>query len=189
MACNLTTGFELGCKTDSGGLKEIFLVPLSDVIPGDVTYDGTTLEIDALPTMTVYRYELDKNLSSYTDVLTYEDAGSVHFVQTANIVIKNLTSAKRKEIFEAVGRNRVVMFVRRNESVNGGSNQLIALGLQNGLDITNGESGSGTALGDMSGYTITFTGDEPESAPFLEAYTTNPFDNFGTVTVDPAYAT
>lgn len=189
MACNLTQGFQLGCKADSGGIKEVFLVALEDMIPGDITYDTSTDEIEALPTMTVYRYELDKNLSSFTDVLTYEEGGSVHFVQTANIVMKNLTSAKRKEIFELVGRNRVVMFIRRNESVNSGSNQLICLGIQNGLDLTNGEAGSGTTLGDMSGYTLTFSGDEPESAPFLEAYTTNPFDNFATVTVDPAYAT
>jgi hypothetical protein len=189
MACNLSQGFELGCKQDSGGLKEVFLVELSEVIAADITYDATTDEIEALPTMTVYRYVLDKNLSSYTDTLTYEEGGSVHFVQALSLVIKNLTPAKRKEIMEKVGRNRVVAFVRRNESVNTGSKQLIALGLQNGLDITSGESGSGTTLGDMSGYTLTFSGDEPESAPFLDAYTSNPFDNFGTVTVDPAYAT
>ena len=65
----------------------------------------------------------------------------------------------------------------------------MAFGLQRGMDVTSNEASSGTSTGDLQGYTITFTGDEPESAPFLDAYTTNPFDNFAGITVSPAYAT
>ena len=71
MACNLSTGFELECKDGVGGIQEIFLVALSDMIPADISFDATTDEIDGLPTATVYRYQLDKNLSSFTDTLTY----------------------------------------------------------------------------------------------------------------------
>ena len=38
------------------------------------------------------------------------------------------------------------------------------LGLEYGLDVTGGGSGSGTAFGDRSGYTLTFTGNEKELA-------------------------
>lgn len=188
MACNLSTGFELDCKDGVGGVREMFLVALSDVIPADVSFDATTDEIEALPTFTAYRYELDKELSSFTDTLTYDVGGMVHFVQEATIVLKGLTSAKRKELLN-VGRNRVVVFLRLISNNSSTPDKIVCLGLQRGLEITSGEAASGTASGDLQGYTLTFSGDEPESAPFLEVYTTNPFDNFAGVTVSPAYAT
>ena len=188
MPCNLTQGFELDCKDGVGGVKEVLFAALSDVVAADIAFDVTTDEIEALPTMTIYRYELDKNLSSYTDTATYDEGGSYHFVQELSLVIKNLTAAKRLEIMEKVGRNRVVAFIRHN-SPSSTPAKIIALGLQNGLDLTAGEAASGVTLGDLQGYNLTFSGDEPESAPFLEAYTSVPFDNFGTVTVSPAYAT
>lgn len=188
MSCNLSTGFELDCKDGVGGIKEVLFAALSDVVEADISYDTTTDEIEALPTMTIYRYVLDRELSSYTDTGTYDIGGSYHFVQELSLVIKNLTSAKRLEIMEKVGRNRVVAFIRHNGKA-GSSDKIVALGLQNGLDLTSGQAGSGTALADLEGYTLTFSGDEPSSAPFLEAYTSVPFDNFGTVTVSPAYAT
>jgi len=186
--CALSQGFELDCKDAVGGLKEVFFVSLADMIAADITYDNTTDEIEALPTITVYRYELDKNLSNFTETLTYEEGGSIHFTQELVLQIKNQTAEKRIELFQKIGRNRVVAFVRANSAPQT-PGRIIVLGLQNGLDITSGENVSGTTLGDMSGYNITFTGDEAEAAPYLEDYTTNPFDNFGTVTVSPAYAT
>jgi len=39
------------------------------------------------------------------------------------------------------------------------------LGKNNGLDITAGNSGTGTAIGDRSGYTLTFTGKEAALSP------------------------
>lgn len=187
--CNLTTGFGLDCKTGIGGIYEVFFVPLSDIPSADISYDATTDVIDGLPSFTAYRYSLSKNLSTFSDTLAYEEGGSVHFQQALNLIIKNMTPSKRKELNENVGRNTVVAFVRLNEHPITGSKQLIALGLYNGLDVTSNAASPGTTLGDMSGYTFAATGDEPISAPFLEAWTNNPFDNFAGVTVDPPYAT
>jgi hypothetical protein len=39
------------------------------------------------------------------------------------------------------------------------------LGKTRGLDLTAGSAGTGTADGDRSGYTLTFTGAEPQLAP------------------------
>ena len=38
------------------------------------------------------------------------------------------------------------------------------LGMTNGMDLTTNEGGSGTAKADLNGYTLTFTGEEPEMA-------------------------
>ena len=63
------------------------------------------------------------------------------------------------------------------------------LGLVNGVDVTAGTFETGNAMGDMSGYTLTFTAREPEMPKRLESYSTEPFDNFGGITVTPAYPT
>ncbi len=36
--------------------------------------------------------------------------------------------------------------------------------MTNGMDLTTNEGGSGTAKADLNGYTLTFTGEEPEMA-------------------------
>ena len=161
----------------------MFLVALSDFQDGgQVTYDATTDEIEGLPTVTIYRYSLDKHLSNVVENVVYEDGSMLHVTQVATVIMKGQSAAKRKE-FKAVTRNRVVVFFRDN-------NDLIkCYGIVDGMDVTNLQIDSGTAKGDLYGYTFTLTGDEKFTAPYLEAYTTNPFDNFGTITVSPAYAT
>ena len=53
------------------------------------------------------------------------------------------------------------------------------------LELSAGTSSSGTAMGDLNGYDLTFTGAESAPAFLVESYTTTPFDNTGfTVTVD-----
>jgi len=47
------------------------------------------------------------------------------------------------------------------------NDKMWALGEVNGLDLTGGGSGSGTAFGDRNGYTLTFTGNEKELAPLF----------------------
>jgi hypothetical protein len=43
------------------------------------------------------------------------------------------------------------------------------LGKQRGLDLTGGSAGTGTAIGDRSGYTLTFTGAEAALAPSVNS--------------------
>ena len=159
----------------------MFLVALSEFQGGGaVTYDVTTDEISGLPTVTIYRYSLDKHLSNVLENAVYEDGSMLHVTQVATVVMKGQSAAKRKE-FKAVTQNRCVVFFRDNNDV------IKCYGIIDGMDVTNLEIASGTAKGDLYGYTFTFTGDEKHAAPYLEAYTADPFDNFVTITVSPAY--
>ena len=52
----------------------------------------------------------------------------------------------------------------------------LLVGLREGADVTAGTIQTGGALGDLYGYSITFTGQEQLPAPFLSgSTTTNPF--------------
>jgi hypothetical protein len=61
------------------------------------------------------------------------------------------------------------------------------VGRTDGAFLTAGTYQSGKAKGDLNGYTLTLTAEEPDQPFFLEAYTSTPFDNFVSITVDPAY--
>ena len=67
------------------------------------------------------------------------------------------------------------------------NNQQWVIGEVNGAEITAGTAETGTALGDMSGYTLTITSQEKEPVRNAGTYTTNPFDNITDLTISPAY--
>jgi hypothetical protein len=58
-------------------------------------------------------------------------------------------------------------------------NVLLALGLENGMELNAGTNATGAAFGDMNGYTWTFDGMERNPMLTVEDYTTNPLDNSG----------
>ena len=55
-----------------------------------------------------------------------------------------------------LAKNRLAVIVTDQQNENW------FLGITNGLDLTGGGSATGTAFGDRSGYTLTFTGNERE---------------------------
>ena len=50
--------------------------------------------------------------------------------------------------------------VSQSRSV-GGVGQFFYIGQENGMTLSGGSGATGTAFGDLNGYTLTFTGDEP----------------------------
>ena len=90
--------------------------------------------------------------------------------------IKVLLEKRRKQL-ELIAKNRLVVFVQDN------NNNIWMVGKVDGAEVTAASTMTGTAKGDMNGYTITFTADEANKAYRLESFTTTPFDNFASITV------
>ena len=68
-------------------------------------------------------------------------------------------------------RNEILLLAKNRLAVIAVDNQgdKWFLGVSYGLDLTGGGSATGTAFGDRSGYTLTFTGNEKELAPKVTA--------------------
>lgn len=176
MACELTAGFALDCKEGVGGIKAIFLQQLVDFQSG-VTVDATSEEIDGLPTASVYQYTLPKHTGSFTEeVQSSVENGTIFYTQTVTATFFKLTAARRKQL-ELVAKNRLVVFVQDN------NNNIWMVGKVDGAEVTAASTATGTAKGDLNGYTITFTAEEAHKAYRLESYSTTPFDNFASITV------
>jgi hypothetical protein len=80
-----------------------------------------------------------------------------------------------------MSKAKLIVFVRLYDD------QILMVGRTDGAFLTAGSYQSGKAKGDLNGYQITVNAQEPAQPDFLEAYTADPFDNFATITVDPAY--
>jgi hypothetical protein len=182
MACELTTGMTFDCSEGVGGIDTLYIAKLSDFATG-VTVDGTTGEVDALPEATLFKYDLKSKLaSSFTEELSNDQTGSYFYNLTVNAQFKKLSQAKQKEL-HLLAKNRVVVFVKDR------NNTIWMLGRQYGLWLSGRSGASGQEFGDFNGYSLVFTGEEPNPAPSLEAYTTTPFDNFADITLSATQIT
>jgi hypothetical protein len=176
MACELTAGFALDCKETVGGIKAIFLQQLVDFQSG-VTVDANSEEIDGLPTASVYQYTLPKHTGNFTEeVASSVENGTIFYTQTVTATFFKLSAARRKQL-ELIAKNRLVVFVQDN------NNNIWMVGKVDGAEVTAASTSTGTAKGDLNGYTITFTAEEAHKAYRLESYSSTPFDNFGSINV------
>ena len=160
MACDLAIGRIEPCKDSVGGLKNLYFVNYGDL--GAITYDVTNTDvIDAVAgTPDAYKYEI-KGASSFTqNIQSSRDTGTTAFEQVIEVTLKKLSIADHKELkILAFGRPHVII-----EDNNG--NYFLA-GLEHGADVTGGTIVTGTAMSDLSGYTLTLTGMEKAPANFL----------------------
>lgn len=176
MACELSAGFLLDCKDSIGGIKAIYLQQHADFLSG-VSVDGSTQEIDALPTADVYKYICPKHTGSFTEeVASSVENGTIFYTQTVTATFFKLTAARRKQL-ELIAKNRLVVFVQDN------NDNIWMVGRYDGAEVTAMTTATGVAKGDLNGYTITFTAEEKNKAYRLESFTTLPFDNYGGIDV------
>ena len=185
MACELTTGFTLGCLEGIGGVKEVLIANYTlaggaDFMSG-VTYDASTGEVNGLPTATIYRYVPFRNSGNYVETVNKNlETGTLFFSQEVGWTFGKLSQDMRNE-FLNVAKAKMIVFVRTNDD------QILLIGATEGSQLTAGTVQSGAAKADLMGYQVTTTAENLEPAVHLEAYTTEPFDNFAGITVSPAY--
>jgi len=180
MACELTTGFTLGCLEGIGGVREVLIANFDDFTSG-ITFDAVTGEVDGLPTATLYRYVPFRNSGSYIETVNKNlETGTLYFSQEVGWTFGKLNQDMRNE-FLNVAKAKMIVFVRTNDD------QILMIGSGEGSQLTAGTVQSGQQKADLMGYQVTTVAEELVPAIHLEPFTTVPFDNFGGITVSPAY--
>jgi hypothetical protein len=171
MACLLTQGRQEVCKESVGGLQGAYFINFTT---GSFTKNGSG-EITALPSgSTVYYYELKGN-SSYTETVnTSRDNGTTFFNQELLLNLKKLTNEMTTQLkLMAYGRPQIVVWTNNGDA--------LLVGEKEGADVTAGTIQTGGAMGDLYGYSVTFTGMERLPAAFLSgSTTTSPFAGLST---------
>lgn len=167
MACDLTAGRIEPCKDVVGGLHAVYFMNFASAPSSDIVYDVTNTDvietINSTPsTISAYKYELKGNSSFEQTITSSRENGTTVFDQVLNLTLKKQDLATHKEVkLLAFGRPKIVV-----EDKNG---NFFLMGLDYGADVTGGTIATGAAMGDLSGYTLTFTANEKLPANFLEA--------------------
>ena len=171
MPCNLTQGRQEVCKESVGGLQGVYFL---NYTTGSFTTNASGL-ITALPSgSTVYYYEL-KGTSAYTETVnSSRDNGTTFFAPELTLNLKKLTNEMTTQLkLMAYGRPQIIVWTKNGDALLAGQTE--------GMDVTGGTIGTGAALGDLYGYSVTFTGTEPLPAAFISgSTTTNPFAGLAT---------
>jgi hypothetical protein len=167
MSCDIANGRLEACKDSVAGLDAIYIINYGDYNPDtNVTFDGTFEDLitDVQGVANLYKYEL-KGANSFDQAITSSrDNGTTYFEQTLAVTLKKQDVQTHKTIkLLAYGRPHIVV---RNRN-----NQFFLAGFNRGMDVTAGSVANGTALGDLSGYTLTFTGMENVPANFIDCAT------------------
>ena len=159
MACTLTTGRKLPCKSAFGGIKKVLFADFGAITA--VSIDATTKEATITGSPTFYAYDVKGNSSLETTVTSSRENGTTFYTQSLNLTLTFLDAKTQAELQTlAVARPYIVVQDYY------GNNFLC--GYENGMECTGGTVVTGAAAGDLSGFTLTFEGME-ESAPFFLA--------------------
>ena len=107
MACALTQGFTLDCKDAIGGIKSVRFASLADYGTLNPSYATGAVTFGS-PSDVFYKYELDKEESSFNDDPTAgSNKGTFYYVPALTFILSKLDVTKRNEI-QLLCKNRVV---------------------------------------------------------------------------------
>lgn len=165
MSCDITSGFTLGCRDNTGGVKSIYILSGSVTSVTDAS-EGLISVISGSGTF--YNFELFRQTSDFTEeVAVTPENGTVVYNQTMNAVFFKLQTSTRNQIKVLAQNPNIKMIVETNNFTN--TSRYLYVGEEYGVQLLTGTGGTGTAFSDRNGYALTFTGVEPNPSSFISA--------------------
>lgn len=156
--CELSSGFTLDCKDGIGGIKQIVLLDKATLNSFNFDANEIVTAINGVVSGDLFTYELPTQTGSFEETINFNrDAGTIFYTQTVNVMLNKLSAAKRLEL-QSVAQARVIVFV---EDTNG---NWWAVGYEYGADLSTATAATGTALGDMNGFTLAFVHESQKRA-------------------------
>ena len=157
MACLLTSGRALPCKSSVGGLKAVYFADYG-------TLGTTTIaagEITAISgTPDFFKFDIKGNSSLETTINSSRENGTTFYTQTLNLTLPVLDKATQEEI-------KLLATARPHVAIEDYNGNFFMVGLEHGAEVTGGTIVSGAAMGDLSGFTLTLEGQETDPAYFV----------------------
>jgi len=174
MACDLTGGRAKPCKDAVGGIKKIHFVDFGDL--GTITLGSNDDVSDMAGTFTYYTYDVKGNSSLETNITTSLENGTTFFEQVVNLTLHKLTKEDNKEL-------KLMAFGRPHVFVETFDGSVLLVGREHGAEVTGGTMVTGTAMGDLQGYTLTLTANEVTMPNFVDGATAaDPFAGMSSAT-------
>jgi hypothetical protein len=163
-SCDITSGFTLGCRDNTGGLKNIY------ILSGSISStSGTTGLLSAVSgSGTFYKFELTRQTGDFTETINSNvENGTIFYEQVVNAPFHKMQSTTRNQVRVLAKNPNIKMIVETNNGSEDGVGVFFLLGQTRGLSLSGGTGQTGTSFGDANQYLLTFTGQEPEPASEL----------------------
>ena len=175
MACLITSGRVEPCKDSLGGLRNVYFINediaanymYRESAPGVYVVDTDFSEsIDYVNFVEkLYKFELKSNENVYDqEIVSSRENGTTFFRQTLTIKLKKQDIATHNAV-KTLAYAKPRILVENNEG------QFFLVGLLRGCDLTAGSINNGGALGDFSGYSLTFQAEELLPSQFVASGT------------------
>lgn len=172
MSCALTTGFTLDCRNSNGGIEAVYFTELGNKSTLSASASGVVDTFTLGTGKQFFKYELRKKTSIYEqNIQVNNENGTVFYEQTLTVKLDKLETTKRNEIL-LLAQNNLMIIIKDNNG------KYWLMGETRGALLNGGKGSTGTAYGDMSGFELTFMGEEAnlsqEVSPTLMGTLTEP---------------
>lgn len=159
MACLLTSGRLLPCKDGVGGINALYFIEYNSITPAyDVTNTNVLTDIG---TVSANKFDVKSASNLIQTQTSSSDNGTTFVDQAITAVLQRLNHETDDQLkLMAYGRNHVVVEFKTGESV--------MVGIEFGASLEASTADSGTAMGDLQGYSLTINASERLAANFLE---------------------
>ena len=174
MACDLTRGRKVPCKDILGGIARVWFVDHGDLGTVTETADEIT---DLSGTFTAYQYDCHGANSFEQTVNSSRENGTTFYEQVINLQFSKLSKEDNAEL-------KLMAFGRPHVCIEDRNGNFMQFGTVHGCEVTGGTIASGSAFGDLSGYTLTLTAQEAKPANFISGGTSaDPYAGMSSATV------
>jgi len=144
MACSLTTGRKVPCKSAVGGIKTIYFADFGTL--GDATIAAG--EITAFSgTPDWFQFDVKGNSSLETAINSSRENGTTFYESTLNLTLTFQDKATQEEL-------KLIAHARPHIAIEDYNGNYFVMGLEHGADVNGGTIVTGAAMGDLTGYTI-----------------------------------
>lgn len=157
MPCIIATGRALPCKEVVGGITKVFFSNQGAV--GKATITAGKISAFTPSTFDLYQFDVKSASGLEQTITTSTDNGTTFFTQTLTLVLTKLDPLTN-ELLDKLIKTRPTAFILDNNG------NYLTIGLTRGCEV-NGTISTGVALGDMNGYSLTITAEEPMMSQFV----------------------
>ncbi len=174
MACDLTGGRKKPCKDAVGGVVKVHFVDFGDL--ATVTVGSNDEITDMSGTFSYSTYDVKGNSSLESNINSSIENGTTFFEQVTNLTLHKMTKEDNKEL-------KLMTYGRPHVFVQTFDNKVLLVGREHGAEVTGGTAVTGTAMGDLNGYTLTLTANETTLPNFVDGATdADPFAGMSSAT-------
>ena len=157
MACSLTTGRKVPCKSAVGGIKNIFFADFgtlgsSTIVAGEITAITGTPDF--------FKFEVKGASSLETAINSSRENGTTFYESTLTMALTFQDKATQEEL-------KLIAHARPHVAIEDYNGNYFVVGLEHGAEVTGGTISTGAAMGDLSGYNLTIVAQETAPPYFV----------------------